>query len=830
MESEYALSEAFAGRIEKAYSGTEVVPIWIGDGNKFWYRRTIRPSESCFVFVDPEQGIRRPAFDHDRLAKELSDRNIEAKAHTLPFTWIDPSNENVKFRIGGRKFQFSHDCRLSDYDGDINEEILKPLSQERVSEPLSQERLSEGSTTSTAIDFVNLTARPVSLIWIDYDGELVTYAKVEVSQHNRRHSHVGHVWRVADAETGIMIGSFVAQLHESVVIIEDDMTIITKPMDNCTNKQNIKERDSDDNLSSEQPSKIFVKDYNVWYRQTDQKETQLSTNGTKDNAFDESKIYESPNTPFVVVYQYTPQEEHLIYQVESSPKDRVEPRLHQFQYLKAGDKNRSDRPRMFDLTKMREIEFLDARLQNPLEVKHIGWSLDGKEYRFGYSQGDQIAYVIGVNTNGNVRYIIEEKSDTFIDFYDKVYCEKVKGTEELIWASERDGWNHLYLFDLKLGNLKNRLTQGEWVVHKVDRIEEDNRRIWITVLGVIKGQDPYYKHLARVNLDGSEFTILTKGEGTHTWKWTRDHTYLIDTWSRVDMAPQTALLDAENGQAILQLEESPNLYLLHSIGWTPPIPFSSPGRDDTTMIYGIIIIPPNLDPNKKYPILEEIYAGPTNFSVPKAFSTHPELYTLAALGFVIVLIDGMGKNWRHKAFHDVCYKNIKDAGFPDRIAWMKAAARIYPWMDLSRVGIYGYSAGGQNAMGALLWHGDFYKAAMADCGCHDQRMNMLWWSDQFMGPLAANEEAYKASSNVVNAGRLKGKLMLVVGELDRIVDPASTMQVVNALNKAKKHHELVVVPGGGHCVGTTDSHIRERWRDFFVRHLMDVNPPTAKED
>ena len=479
---------------------------------------------------------------------------------------------------------------------------------------------------------------------------------------------------------------------------------------------------------------------------------------------------------------------------------------------------------------MKEIEFSNAQFQNALKVHDNGWSLDGKEYRFGYIQrGFQLARVISMTIQGNVRCIVEEKCDTFIDYY-KYHCQRIKESEELIWASERDGWNYLYLFDSKLGNLKNRVTRGEWVVNRVDRIDKEKRCIYIAVSGVIKGQDPYYKHLARVNLDGSDFTILTKGDGTHTWSWTRDHRYLIDTWSRVDMAPQTALLIAENGQHVLQLEESPNLYLLYSIGWAPPIRFSSPGRDGTTMIYGIIIIPPNLDPNKNYPILEQVYAGPTHFSVPKAFSTHPRLYTLAALGFVVVLIDGMGTNWRHKAFHDMCYKNIKDAGFPDRIAWMKAAARVHPWMDLTRVGIYGGSAGGQNAMGALLWHGDFYKAAMADCGCHDQRVNQMWWSEQFMGLLAENEEAYNDSSNVVNAGKLKGKLMLIVGEMDRNVDPACTMQVVNALNNAKKHHDLVVMPGEGHCAGMTDSHIRKRWRDFFVRHLMGVEPPTSKED
>lgn len=599
----YALSEAFEERIENAYTETKIFPTWIADSNNFWYRKKTLSTKSCFMFVNPEHGISRPAFDHARLAKALSDRGIEAEAHSLPFTWIDPSNESegyVRFRVGAKKFQFSKDCRLSEYDGDINEEILEPLSQERAS------KLATAETSMESIGFVNLTARPIVVAWIGFEGELIEYPDIEAGGSLRRVGSTGQVWRVTDAETKMMIGSFAGGESESVVIIEEDMKIITKPMDSCKDDESSKKHDFDDNFSSEQP-KTFVKDYNVWCRQADRKETQLSTNGTKDNVFDGSKIYESHNTSFAVVYQYTPGQGHLIYQVESSPKDRLEPRLQQFDYPRGSDKIRYDRPRMFDLTSMKEIEFSNAQFQDPLAIDHIGWSLDGKEYRFSYRQrGHQIARVVGIDTQGNVRCILEEKSNTFLYNYPGNDYQEIRGTEELIWGSERDGWSHLYLFDLKLGNLKNRVTQGDWVVNRVDRIEEEKRRLWITVSGVIEGQDPYYKHLARVNLDGSDFTILTKGEGTHTWKWTQNHTYLIDTWSRVDMPPQTALLNDENGQHILQLKESPNLYLLYSIGWAPPIRFSSPGRDGTTMIHGIIIIPPDLDPSNKYPILEEV--------------------------------------------------------------------------------------------------------------------------------------------------------------------------------------------------------------------------------
>jgi dipeptidyl aminopeptidase/acylaminoacyl peptidase len=258
-------------------------------------------------------------------------------------------------------------------------------------------------------------------------------------------------------------------------------------------------------------------------------------------------------------------------------------------------------------------------------------------------------------------------------------------------------------------------------------------------------------------------------------------------------------------------------------GWKAPEVFSAKGRDGVTDIWGMIIRPSNFDASKKYPVIEMIYAGPHSFFVPKSFSPgYRSLYALAELGFIVVQIDGMGTSWRSKAFHDVCWKNLKDAGFPDRIAWLKAAAEKYPAIDIARVGIFGGSAGGQSAAGAVLFHPEFYKAAVASCGCHDNRMDKMWWNEQWMGyPVGPH---YAECSNVVNAYRLKGNLLLIVGELDDNVDPASTMQVADALIKAKKNFELVVVPGMGHSGGGDFG--EHKRKDFFVKHLLNVEPPT----
>jgi dipeptidyl aminopeptidase/acylaminoacyl peptidase len=282
----------------------------------------------------------------------------------------------------------------------------------------------------------------------------------------------------------------------------------------------------------------------------------------------------------------------------------------------------------------------------------------------------------------------------------------------------------------------------------------------------------------------------------------------------------TELRRERDGQLIVKLEEA-DISELKNRGWTPLEVFKAKGRDGHTDIWGVIARPRDFDPHKKYPVIESIYAGPQGSFVPKAFSAVNRYSSLANLGFIVVQIDGMGTANRSKAFHDVCWKNLKDAGFPDRILWHQAVAAKYPYYDISRVGIYGTSAGGQNALGALLFHGHFYKAAVAACGCHDNRMDKASWNEQWMGYPVGPQ--YAASSNVEHAKNLTGKLLLIVGELDTNVPPESTMRVVDALIKANKDFELLVVPGMGHSNG--GSYGTRRMQDFFLRHLQGVNPP-----
>jgi len=411
--------------------------------------------------------------------------------------------------------------------------------------------------------------------------------------------------------------------------------------------------------------------------------------------------------------------------------------------------------------------------------------------------------------------VVEEKSPTFIDYSQKGYLHWLDDTGELLWASERDGWNHLYLYDTKTGAVKTQVTRGPWVVRGVERIDAEQRVAWLRVMGTRASEDPYHFHLARVNLDGTGLKVLTEGDGTHKWDWSPDQRSFIDTWSRVDQPPVIELRRASDGQRMCELERADASALL-ATGWRGPERFVAKGRDGKTDIHGIIFRPQNFDASKKYPVIEQIYAGPHDFFVPKAWSRFGGQQALADLGFVVVQIDGMGTNWRSRAFHDVCFKNLKDGGFPDRIAWMRAAATTRPWMDLTRVGIFGGSAGGQNALAAVLFHGDFYKAAVADCGCHDNRMDKIWWNEAWMGEMGPH---YADNSNVTHAKNLTGKLLLSVGELDKNVDPASTMQVVNALIKADKDFDLIVMTGAGHGSGSSPYGKRRR-DDFFIRHLQ----------
>jgi dipeptidyl aminopeptidase/acylaminoacyl peptidase len=496
--------------------------------------------------------------------------------------------------------------------------------------------------------------------------------------------------------------------------------------------------------------------------------------------------------------------------------------LHSYDYLKPGDDIPLSKPQLFDPHQRKHIPVSDALFPNPWSVSRVRWEPDSSAFTFLYNQrGHQVMRVISVAAaNGEPRAIVDEQPETFFCYSSKTFLEHLPATRELLWMSERDGWNHLYLYDTATGTVKNAITHGTWVVRDVDRVDAQNRQIWFQAGGLVPGQDPYYIHYARVNFDGTGLTVLTEGDGTHEVEFSPDKRFFIDKWSRVDLPPVHDLRRSSDGRFVCRLEQADVSELL-AAGWRVPERFTAKGRDGVTEIYGILIRPLQFDPAGSYPVIEDIYAGPHSAFVPKSFHAYYRMQSLAELGFVVVKMDGMGTSHRSKAFHDVCWKNLGDSGFPDRILWIKAAAKAYSCLDLDRVGLYGGSAGGQSSTRGLLLYPDFYKVAVSDCGCHDNRVDKIWWNEQWMGwPIGPH---YEEQSNVTQAHRLQGKLLLIVGEMDENVDPASTLQVVHALIQADKDFDLLVIPGTGHGAAGTP-YGRRRLMDYFVTHLLQVEP------
>lgn len=619
---------------------------------------------------------------------------------------------------------------------------------------------------SSELKFINQLDEDVELYWINQEGEHLRYGGVRAGAEREQHTFEGHVWLIT-SRTGEHFAVVEAAAQPQTFIIDgkDIAKAKTKP--------------------EKKPERGF----------------------------------RSPDGSCMVFTEHEKVERRQVTIVESTPNGSVQPKLKVFDYIKPGDP--LPKPQwVIEQKDGANIRVPRNLYENPFTESgrlDAMWAPDSREFYFNYNQrGHQLYRVLAVNAKtGAVRTVVEETSKTFIDYTKKTWRHWLHDTHELIWMSERDGWCHLWLYDSKTGRVKQRITQGAWPVREVLHVDDAKREVWFMASGLREKEDPYHLHLCRVKLDGSGFQQLTEGDGNHRVEFSPNREFFIDAWSRADHPPVHELRRSSDGSLVCVLEKADASALL-AAGWTMPERFVAKGRDGKTDIHGVIIKPSHFDPAKKYPVVENIYAGPHGAFAPKEFSRLMGHHTIAELGFIVVQLDGMGTNHRGKAFHDVCWKNLKDAGFPDRKLWIKEAAKTRPWMDLSRVGIYGGSAGGQNAMRALLDHHDFYKVAVADCGCHDNRMDKIWWNEQWMGwPV---DESYIKSSNKEDAHKLEGHLLLIVGELDTNVDPASTTQVVAALQKAGKSFDFMPITGTGHGAAETPYGSKLR-AEFLVRHL-----------
>ncbi|MBH0112060.1 DPP IV N-terminal domain-containing protein [Novosphingobium sp. YJ-S2-02] len=574
-----------------------------------------------------------------------------------------------------------------------------------------------------------------------------------------------------------------------------------------------------------------VEDDNLVVRSAGGKVVQVrSVDGTPGNFYDPETIAWSPDSGHLMIYRVNPGYARHVLRVAAAPEDSLQPQLRSQLYPKPGDAIDQEQPVLFDVASGKQTVIDNTLFPNPYELSTPRWRADGASAEFDYvRRGFQQARVIAVDAQtGAAHAAVTENAKTFV-YADRRFVHDVDGLgKEIIWASERDGWNHLYRFDGRTGKVLNQITKGDWVVREVVRVDDEARQIWFAASGMNPGEDPYFIHYYRIDFDGKNLVALTPEKANHTARFSPDMQYFVDTYSRVDLPTVSVLRRASDGSAVATISKG-DITRLVAAGFKAPEPFVAKGRDGKTDIWGLVVRPTNYDPSRTYPVIENIYAGPHDSFVPKTFwpfGYHSGgdkvmgMQMLADLGFIVVQIDGMGTANRSKAFHDVAWKDLADSGFPDRIAWHRALAAKNPSYDISRVGIYGASAGGQSTLNALLFHGDFYKAGFAMAGCFDNRMDKISWNEQWLGwPVDAS---YTAASGVEHADKLTGKLFLLWGEQDSNVDPASSMQVVDALVKAGKDFDMLVVPGEEHSVGRSSGpidYVNRRMFRFFTEAL-----------
>jgi dipeptidyl aminopeptidase/acylaminoacyl peptidase len=782
---------------------------WL-NGGRAWYSVAVAPDQIEFFWVDSLAGIRKPLFEPIQVAAALKAETgeaVEPAALRLGGLSVEDDGSAIVFRWGEKWWRYRRDT-----------ETLEPAERPQGQELPAHSRVmrSRGQGAETSIRFVNQTSEPLRLWWVQSDGNRVPYGAVEPGAEREQHTFSGHAWVVTRGESEVW-AAFRAVENGGDALLRTEMKFAAESAQARSGRGNRRPAPS----SNEGPWRTEVAAGKLFLvaKQGEQR-VELGSDGTPDRPYQGPFLW-SPDGQYLLCTQLEPGDRRTLTLIDSRPDDQVQPRQQTQRYDKPGDRLDLAWPRLFRITaEGGELIQLSTELfPNPWSLGEFRWETDGQRFTMFYNQrGHQVLRWLSVEpASGAVSVLWEESSPTFIDYAQKQQRRDLPETNELLWMSERNGWCHLYLHDARTGAVKQPVTTGDWVVRSIVQLDPEKRQVWVEAGGFHSGEDPYHRHLLRASLDGGEVVPITSGDGDHEWTFSPDGRFILDRFSRVDLPPVHQVRDAVDGRLLVELETA-DWSALRAAGWQVPERFVAKGRDGVTDIYGVIVRPSHFQPGRKYPVIEEIYAGPQGAHVPKPFSLLLGDAQLAELGFIVVRIDGMGTSERSKAFHDVCWKNLADAGFPDRRLWLQAAAKKYPELDLSRVGITGGSAGGQNALGALLFHSDFYHVAVADCGCHDNRMDKVWWNELWMGWPVENH--YVEQSNVTQAHRLRGELLLIVGELDNNVDPASTLQVADALIKADKDFELLFIPGAGHGAGGSPYGQRKTW-EFFIEHLLE---------
>ena len=745
-------------------AGGQVNPTWLDDGNRFWYRNNTGGGAE-FVLVDPVRNTKAPVFDHARLAAAMSLANDTAyEPHKLPFQSFEFIDGEQGIEFNARRKRFR--CTITSYVCSVGDTL------------------------------------------------------------QNRNAYVA---------------------------------------------------------SPDSTWEVFYKDYNLWIRPFGGGDsTQLTTDGEKwwsygagernptsqlrnDRNMQRPQVRWSPDSKKLAVYRQDFRNvEHMHYISYTSQR----PRHFSQPYALPGDTVVPvPNVHLIDVATKRNIALSLYPTPNQLTLGgspvDSAWTKDAQKFRFHYlTRASKSLYLAEADAEtGDVRILAMDTARTWVETNPQGRPSwTVTSTGDVIWWSERDGWPHLWRFDASRAapivrtttdapadgggvitsvalsrdgrpDPVSQITSGAWAAGDVFHVDEVKRQIWFTGRGREADRNIYYAHLYRVNFDGSGLTLLTPEDGNHNVRFSPSGRFIVDTYSSIEGPPVTVLRSVADGRVIRTLETA-NISRLEEIGWTPPKQFRVKARDGVTELYGMMFLPTNFDPTKKYPVIDHIYPGPQVGSVGQwAWSTGGEERALAELGFVVIELDHLGTPLRSKAFHDNYYGNFGDNGLPDHITAIKQLAAMYPFVDVERVGIYGHSGGGFASTDAILRYPDFFKVAVSGAGNHDNRSYNIYWAEKYQGLLTRDsltkKDNFEASANQTMASNLRGKLLLMHGDMDDNVHPAMTIQVVDELIKANKDFDLIIAPNRAH--GLNEPYfIRRRW-DYFVTHLMGGIPPREYE-
>lgn len=752
---------------------------WIEGQDKFWYRRSPAPGATEFVVVDAASGKRSPAFDQARVAAGLNKAlGKPVKAQALPFA----------------SFRFARQGKAIEFILTGEPQADKPEADKPATDKLWTCEVEREQCSSSALP--------------------------------------------PQAEPGLAV-------------------------------------------SPDGRWAAFLKDYNLWVRALDgSAEFALTTDGVEHYAYAGSTgtnthtvtsrrsgkpeaplVIWSPDSTKLVTHRM---DERLVKELallQAAPEDGTfRAKLYTYRYAMANDEHKPLLTQMvFDVTTRERVDLdfpvLPVVYGGPAEVHDVWWSPDSRQVNY-IDRGKYyrtLTWRVADAATGKASSLLEESGKTYIELSNIAQRPMARrlSNGDFIWFSQRSGWGHLYLYD-KNGRLKNPITQGNWLVRGIVRVDERSKTVYFTAGGREADHNPYYRHLYKVRLDGSGLKLLTPENAEHvvalpgdslftgqgadalgteeaTFGMSPSGKYFVDVYSRPDLPP-VSVLRATDGRKITTLETA-DISQLAKEGFTMPEPFQALAADGKTVIYGTILRPSNFDPAKSYPVLDSIYPGPQIIRTWRDFALTVfdpmGASALAELGFIVVTVDGRGTPLRDKAFTDDSYGNLGSAGnIDDHIAALRQLAKRYPYMDLERVGIFGASGGGYASTHALLRYPDFYKVAVSAAGNHDQRGYIPIWGESYNGP--DDGQNYLASANAPLAKNLRGKLLLIHGEMDDNVHPALTLQVVDALIKANKDFDMLIVPGANHGVMGYPYATRRQW-DYFVRHLLGAEPPAGYE-